>query len=294
VCPQPSTPDGAIDVHVHVQPWHLVPPSVRAAFERGNPKFAEIEKNVADPDRFAAFLDGEGISVAGLVNYPAPDVMGFTAEVNDFVAAYRDRRPDRFLAIGGVHPPSTPKVAGEMDRLLGKLRLDAIKLHPPHQGFAPNAYLGPLPDLRTVYAACQEAGVPVVVHTGTSIFPGARSRLGDPLPVDDVAVDFPELRIVLAHGGRPLWTAAAFFLMRRHPHVWLDVSGIPPKRLLESFPRLEEVADRVLFGSDWPSPGVPRISRNVADLAALPLSEETKRKVLRENALRLYPRLAKD
>ena len=78
--------------------------------------------------------------------------------------------------------------------------------------------------------------MPVTIHTGTSVFPGARSRFGDPMDVDDVAIDFPKLTILLAHGGRPLWMDAAFFLVRRHPNVHLEISGIPPARLLEYFP----------------------------------------------------------
>ena len=80
----------------------------------------------------------------------------------------------------------------------------------------------------------------MTIHTGTSVFPGARSRLGDPMDVDDVAVDFPKLTILLAHGGRPLWMEAAFFLVRRHPNVYLELSGIPPSKLLEYFPRLRK------------------------------------------------------
>ncbi|HET6201455.1 MAG TPA: amidohydrolase family protein [Planctomycetota bacterium] len=282
---------GAVDCHVHVQPWTQLRPGARAAFERGHPGFEKLERLVADPNAFASFLDGEGVAAAALINYPSP-VMGFDASVNDFVAGYRDRRPERFLAFGGVHPPSTPRIDSEMDRLLERLRLDGVKVHPPHQGFAPNAYRDALPDLRTVYARCEAAGVPVMIHTGTSIFPGARSRLGEPMAVDDVAVDFPNLRIVLAHGGRPLWPEGAFFLLRRHENCWLDLSGIPPRRILESFPRLTEVEDRVLFGTDWPSPGVPGIGENLRAFLALPLPEATKRKVVAENARRLFPRLA--
>ena len=60
------------------------------------------------------------------------------------------------------------------------------------------------------------------------------------------------LKILLAHGGRPLWMDTAFFLVRRHPNVHLDISGIPPKTMLKYFPRLEEIAPRTLFGTDWP------------------------------------------
>ena len=100
----------------------------------------------------------------------------------------------------------------------------------------------------------------MMFHTGTSISHGARNKYGDPIYIDDVAVDFPRLKILMAHGGRPLWMDTAFFLLRRHPNVYLDISGIPPKTLLKYFPRLDEIAAKTLFGTDWPGPGV-RISR---------------------------------
>jgi predicted TIM-barrel fold metal-dependent hydrolase len=210
--------------------------------------------------------------------------MGFDASCNDWVAAYRDRRPDVFFAWGGVHPAFCRDVRAEMRRLLDGLRVDGIKIHPPHQEFAANAYAtGELPELRHVYEACEERDVPVMIHTGTSVFPGARSRLGDPMACDDVAVDFPRLRLVLAHAGRPLWYEHAWFLCRRHQQVLLDLSGIPPRRLPAALPRLPELRGRVLWGTDWPSPGVRVLRANVADFWALQeWDEDFKRNVLVE------------
>jgi hypothetical protein len=127
-----------------------------------------------------------------------------------------------------------------------------------------------------------------MIHTGTSIFPGARSRAGEPMAVDDVAVDFPDLTLILAHGGRPLWMDQAFFLVRRFPKVHMDVSGIPPKALLNYFPRLAEIADKVLYGSDWPSPGVASMAKNLEDFRALGLPEGAVAKILDQNARRLF------
>jgi predicted TIM-barrel fold metal-dependent hydrolase len=86
-----------------------------------------------------------------------------------------------------------------------------------------------------------------------------------------------------------MWTEAAWFLLRRFPRFHLDLSGIPPSRILEWFPRLEEISDRVLFGTDWPSPGVPPIARNLADVRALPLPPATIEKIVSSNALRVFP-----
>jgi predicted TIM-barrel fold metal-dependent hydrolase len=102
-------------------------------------------------------------------------------------------------------------------------------------------------------------------------------------------VDFPKLKLIMAHGGRPLWMDTAFFLLRRHKNMFLDISGIPPKSLLEYFPRLEEIADQTLFGTDWPSPGVRDIARNLADFRALELSDTTKERIISGTALELWP-----
>jgi predicted TIM-barrel fold metal-dependent hydrolase len=128
-----------------------------------------------------------------------------------------------------------------------------------------------------------------MVHTGTSIFTGARNRYGDPIFLDDVAVDFPNLKILMAHGGRPIWMQTAFFLLRRHRNVHLDISGIPPKLLLQYFPRLQEIASKTLFGTDWPSPGVKDIKQNMDEFRALPLTEEIKEQVLSKTALTIWP-----
>ena len=169
-----------------------------------------------------------------------------------------------------------------------ELGVRALKIHPPHQLFRANAYLDELPSLAEVYRVLKRRGSRSRSTPGRRCFPGARSRLGDPMDVDDVAVDFPELRILLAHGGRPLWMEAAFFVVRRHPNVFLEVSGIPPAKLLEYFPRLEEIAHKTVWGTDWPSPGVKSMRQNVDQFLALPLSDEAKKAILYDNALRIF------
>lgn len=287
-----SAPPGIVDVHVHIQPNGCMHAGPEKAVKHGRTDLDRIARFNDHPEEFVAHMDASGIAVCGLVNYPSQDVMGYDMRVNEFVARYRDAFPDRFLALGGVLPRFSKDVAGEMRYLLDELRLDAIKIHPPHQLMAANAYTTDVPELRTIYELCEARGVPVMVHTGTSIFPGARCKFGRPMECDDVAIDFPKLQIILAHGGRPLWCDEAFFLLRRHANLWLDISGIPPKSLLSWFPRLAQVADRVLWGTDWPSPGVQDLTGNVAAFRALALDPAVQQRILRENALTLFRRLA--
>jgi len=81
----------------------------------------------------------------------------------------------------------------------------------------------------------------------------------------------------------------AFFLIRRHANVHLDISGIPPKMLLKYFPRLDEIAHKTLFGTDWPGPGVPDVKRNLEEFKALPMSEEMREQILSKTAASLWP-----
>ena len=275
------------DVHIHVQPWEMVKPEALALID--DAAHANAKDILASPDALLRHLDAEGVERAGCINYVSPDVMGFTREVNDWIANFTRDHRDRLIAVGSVNPLHELDVRGEIRRVLD-LGIGMIKIHPPHQLFAPNGYRGELWQLAEIYRECEERRVPVMFHTGTSVFPRARNVFADPMPIDDVAIDFPQLPIVLAHAGRPLYGETAAFLARRHPNVRLDISGIPPKALLRYVPRVADLADKVLWGTDWPSPGVVSMKKNVEDFRALGLAEAVERKILWENAAALFPR----
>jgi predicted TIM-barrel fold metal-dependent hydrolase len=249
--------------------------------------YDQIAEFCRSPQAFLKHMDASGIHRAALINYVAPEVIGFTSGVNQFVAEYVKEDPKRLLSCGSLHPRHTRDIEKDVEHLL-RLKLRMIKIHPPHQLLYPNDYLNGVKELEIIYRAAEANGIPVMFHTGTSVFPGARNKYGDPMYVDDVAVDFPKLRILLAHGGRPLWMDTAFFLVRRHPNVYLDISSIPPQSLLKYFPRLEGIAHKTLFGTDWPGPGVPEIKSNLDEFRALALSESAKDQILSRTALEIW------
>jgi predicted TIM-barrel fold metal-dependent hydrolase len=277
-----------IDAHIHIQPFHMMLPDVQRTFWQKKTNRAELESYALDAAKLLRRMDADGVERAGLINYVSPDLMGFSDDVNEWMLRYVAADPHRLIAFGSVNPRFTTDVGDAVRRLIDA-GIRALKVHPPHQLFRANAYLDTQPRLAELYDHAQRAGVPVTIHTGTSVFPGARSRFGDPMDVDDVAVDFPKLTILLAHGGRPLWMDAAFFVVRRHPNVYLELSGIPPAKLLEYFPRLEEIADKAIWGTDWPSPGVASMRHNIDRFLALPFRDDSRRKILYDNAARVFP-----
>ena len=286
--PVSRRPMGVTDCHVHINPiWEMLP-SARALVGHSGAG-AELEGYARSPAKFLEYMDRSGIERAVLVNYVAPEIVGYTEKANEFVSEYCRADPRRLIAVGSVLPTHREPGA-EVDRLVHDLGIRGLKIHPSHQLFAPNAYSdGQLPKLREIYEHCERLGIPVIVHTGTSVFPGARNRFAEPLLLEDVAIDFPKLTIVLAHGGRPLWMEQAVFLARRFERVYLELSSVPPSKLLSYFPTLAKIADKALFGSDWPGPGVRDIGENLRAFRELPIPEESKTRILDENPLRVFP-----
>ncbi|HLE54714.1 MAG TPA: amidohydrolase family protein [Thermoplasmata archaeon] len=280
---------GITDVHVHLEPYKNLKPAVFGTMRRTMPDFDAMARKMEDPRNLLAHLDAVGVERACLINYAAPEVMGLGLDVNGFVSKYASEDPRRLLAFGGIHPWLTKDPEGDVERLVSRHELRGIKIHPPHQLFAPNAYVdGKMPNLWRIYRAAERVHLPIMFHTGTSVFPGARSKFGDPMALDDVATDFPDLTILMAHGGRPLWCDTAFYLLRAHNNVYLDISSIPPARLLEWFPQIEKIADKILFGSDWPGPGIPGIKEEIDGVKALPLSDSLREKMFVANARKIF------
>ena len=271
-----------IDVHLHPaklsglklswDTWvqNFDSPELRAIYDDG----------VVDPAAFDAHLADQGVDVAVVLAEYSPRVTGIQA-VEDFVPLTA-HNPDRIKFAANVNPHLHFPVDGELVRQLD-LGAVALKVHPVHAGIAANDRA-----LYPAYAICQERGIPVIVHCGTSTFPGALNQYGDPVLLDDVLRDFRDLDVVLAHGGRGWWYDAAAFLALTNPRVWIELSGLPPSRLQtyyarHSWPRLTR---RMIFGTDWP--GIPGIAANARAVAKLLPDDDTVELVLSGNAARVY------
>ena len=277
-----------IDAHVHIQPWEMMKPEILERMRRSRTDLDLIEQVMKSPAAFLRHMDFEGVERAALINYVSPSIMGFTYEVNEYVSDYCKENRERLIGFGSIDMSMRTGQEKRIDELLDRLRLAGIKVHPSHQEVFPNEYRNGHQSLQHLYRRCEENGIPVMFHTGTSIFQGARNRYADPIYVDDVAVDFPNLKIILAHGGRPIWMETCVFLVRRFPNVYMDVSSIPPSRVPDYFPRLEQIADKVLFGTDWPAPMVPGMRDNFEEFCKIDITAEAMHKITRTNALKLF------
>jgi uncharacterized protein len=272
-----------VDVHLHAARL----PTLKPAWQTWARDFgdggllAEVytADGTVDPARFDAYLAGEGVDVALLFAEYSPKVTGIQP-VEDLLplTAYSDR----MRLVANVNPHLHYPVEDELARQLD-LGAVACKVHPVHAGFPANDRA-----MYPVYALCQQAGIPLVVHCGTSTFPGSMNAYADPILLDDVLRDFRSLEVVLAHGGRGWWYDAAAFLALSHERVWIELSGLPPSRLRDYYARQSwsRLTRKMIFGTDWP--GVPGIARNARAVAALCPSDEVAALVLAGNADRVY------
>ena len=265
-----------VDFHVHIgnlRTWH---PWVLDLMRKGNPdQFDELE-GLMHPGPLEEYLKGQGIWKAVVLADNCPITTGIVT--NDYVAEFC-KGHDFFIPFASIHPDQDHLVNATV-RCVKEFGFKGIKMYPTYQHFFPNDE-----NMYPLYETAQELKVPIMFHTGSSVFRGSKLKYGEPKLLDDVAVDFPELRIVMAHSGRSVWYEEAVLLATLHPNVYMEVSGLPPKNLLRYFPTLEKVADKVIFGSDWPTIG--DIKGNMEAIKNLGLSPEAVEGVLGGNAMRV-------
>lgn len=265
-----------IDFHVHIglkEHWHEWVNTYQKAAQSD---FYERYEDLTKPEGFAQYLKANHIEKAVLLPEISPITSGIVP--NEYVFDF-SKGHDIYIPFCTINPSLVEDPRKELEKYL-HMGAKGLKLYPSYNHFYPNDI-----SFYPVYELAQEYGLPILSHTGSSVFKGSKIKYADPKHLDDVATDFPELCILMAHGGRGLWYNDAFFLSRLHANLYLEISGLPPKNLLIYFPDLEKNIDKVIYGSDWP--GIRSIATNVDAINELPLSKNAKRKILYENAARI-------
>lgn len=238
------------------------------------------ESGQAVPELLDRYFDEQGADVVLALAEYSPLVTG-TQSVED-VLPLMEYNPARFRLVANLNPHVHHPIKVELRRQLD-LGAVALKIHPVHGAFAANDR-----SLYPAYSLCEEQGVTVVIHFGTSVFPGGANAYIDPAHIGDLIRDFPALTIVLAHGGRGWHYEAAAVYTQSFPNVWIEISGLPPRRLPDYFARfdLARLARKFIFGTDWP--GVPGIRANAEAVVALDLERDVLEGILSRNAVEAY------
>jgi hypothetical protein len=224
---------------------------------------------------------------AVIFSVDAETVTGRKAAPNEEIAEAAAAHSDVLIPFASVDPNKGARAVDEAKRLIRDHHVQGFKFHPNIQAFFPND-----PSVYPLYEVVAEAGLPAVFHTGHSGIGsglpgggGIRLKYSDPLYVDDVAVDFPELQIILAHPSFP-WQDEAISVALHKEQVFIDLSGWSPKYFPPQLVRYANtlLRDRVLFGSDFP---LLTPDRWLSDFEELDLKPEVRPLILKENAARL-------
>jgi hypothetical protein len=207
---------------------------------------------------------------------------------NDEIAAFAAANSDIMFAFASVNPVRGKEAVAEAERLIAAGGIRGFKLHPPLQEFHPNDKA-----VYPFYEVINSAKLPVIFHTGHSGIGtgmpgggGVRLKHGNPMDIDDVAVDFPDMPIIMAHPSFP-WQDEAISICLHKPQVYIDLSGWSPKYFS---PTLVQYANtllkhKVLFGSDYP---LIAPDRWLADFEKIAIKDEVRPLILKENAMRLF------
>jgi predicted TIM-barrel fold metal-dependent hydrolase len=274
----------AIDVHIH-------PPGPEGESLTSSPEAQQYFRAAAPPasaDEMAEYyarLDIFGV----LFTVDAETSTGRApSPSNDDVADIARRYPKQFLAFASVDPWKGRAALDEVQRCAGDLGAKGLKFMPNMQRFYPN-------DERfyPLWELAQKLGLVVLIHTGTTGVGvgrpgggGVKLKYSRPIPcIDDVAADFPELKIIMAHPAWP-WQDEQLAVLVHKPNVYMDLSGWSPKYFQPSLIQYANtlIQDKVLFGSDYP---VINPERWLADFEQAGFRDEVRPKILLENARKL-------
>lgn len=276
----------AIDVHVH--------PNDDEAIASGGEYLAwanrhfKKESEGAIPLATTARMYRERQMMAVLLGKDARTTTRLPAISNDSIANAVRNHPDVFIGLGAVDPLQDIRWCVEEVHRCRTLGLVGLKFQPTVQGFLPND-----PRFYPIYEAAQQLSMVCLFHTGTTgIASGAAGGMGlklaysRPIHLDDVAADFPTLRIIAAHPGWP-WTEELLAVALHKGNVYIDLSGWAPKYFPPSLVRYARtlLKDKVLFGTDWP---LLTINRWEEEFKTYDFPPEICRKIMLENALEVF------
>ena len=277
----------AIDVHTHVEADEHGHTSLDQELLDASARYFRADQDRTPTVARLAEHYRERSMAAVVFTVDATTALGQPALSSEEIAEQAAAHADVLIPFGSVDPLTGEEAVRRARRLVEDHGVLGFKFHPSLQAFEPND-----PAYRPLWSAIEELGVVALFHTGqTGIgagLPGGRGiklRYSDPMLLDDVAADFPDLTVVMAHPSVP-WVDEAISIATHKANVHIDLSGWSPKYFP---PQLVRQADsllkhKVLFGSDYP---VLTPDRWLADFDQLQIKPEVRPLILKENAIRL-------
>lgn len=235
-----------IDFHVHAGNFKLLRDDIQELLTR---RPFEPDVNIAEvfsePEQMEAYLKNKGVFQGVILAECGPGT-NYTID-SQMIAEFSEKR-EIFIPFGSINP-NYHNTQSEFWKSL-KLGIKGFKFYPADHNF--NALRE---DMQFVYKMCEKLGLPVMFHTGLTAQKDTEQKFINPLEFQPLAEKYPELILILAHGGKPHWYQEASTLALTFPNVYIDTALIDPLSLTQVFPLLEELSHKIIFGSDWPVVG---------------------------------------
>ena len=279
---------GAIDIVVNLYTPRMVEEGRTGLDEafKAQVRMPESMRAGVDEEAYLDIMDAAGIDKSLLIAVRAGDIrMRGSFEVPyEEVAAVCRRHPERYFGLAGVDPYRGMEQLAELEHAVNELGFVGAHLYPHWMELAPDhAKYYP------IYAKCCELDIPIMMQVGQNLVYSRERRLpsvGRPICLDQVAIDFPELRLIGIHIGVP-WTGEMIAMAWKHDNVFIGTDAYAPKHWPAEFVHYMNTygREKVLFGTDWP---VIHPQRAVDEIAALELRDESRDLVMRGNAERVF------
>ena len=241
------------------------------------------------PDDYVRLMDEAGIGHSLLVAVRAgdPQWRGSFEIPYEQVARWCDRHPTRFSGLAGADPTRGMAQLRDLERAV-ELGFVGVHAYPHWFRLPPDASRW-----YPIYAKCCELDLPFMLQVGQNLIYQKDVRLPSvarPILLDQVAIDFPELTLIGIHVGTP-WVDEMIAMAWKHERVYIGIDAYAPKHLPPTLVRYMDSygSEKVLFGTDWP---VIHPKRAVEEMSAHNLRPEAHRRVMRDNALAVFPKLA--
>lgn len=276
----------AVDMHVHLEVDSCGHKALPEDFFDASAAYFKSAERTPSIDTIAqTYRDRRMAAVVFTVD--ARTQFGHRPNSIDDLVAGCARHNDVLIPFGSVDPRTGADALTEVRRQADELGVRGFKFHPSVQGFDPSGR-----EFYPLWELLESLGLPIVSHTGQNGMgaglPGGRGiklKYSNPLLLDDVAADFPELRIIMAHPSVP-WQDEANSMATHKSNVYIDLSGWSPKYFPESLVRQASsvLSRKVLFGTDFP---LITPDKWLAAFAELPIKDEVRPLILRDNAVDL-------
>lgn len=273
-----------IDFHVHVGEFSLLRDDIQALLMMKDDKREfDLKQMFSTSSVLGAYLVESGVETAVILGEEGPGTNFHIT--SQFVYDFKENAPEiykeMFVCLGCINPNIVENSVIDKYHDDVKLGISGYKLYPSDHNFNPLSE-----ELFEVYGEMEKNGHILMFHTGESAQVDSVSMWQNPADYRKVAEEFPNLVIVLSHGGKKKYAKESFAMMLDYKNVYVDTGFVTPSALMDMYPDIHKVVNKILFASDMPG-GVSSLRNYIEEFRNMNLTEDEVAKILYYNSKKI-------